>query len=155
MAEQQAYEMILAELRQHLVALQQKAELIQEAIAAVKRLALEKAPLETSSESEHTLALRLDSLERLDAVAAVLRFFGRPTHLKVIARQMLASGYPYEYDEEVLRASLAPSMDRRAKRGNTFTKPKSATYGLIEWERVGEQAEDEGASEMVADAPSS
>jgi hypothetical protein len=67
------------------------------------------------------------------AAEVILRDLGKPTGWREIMRLMKARGFPYDRNDETFRLSLVPGLNRKAVKGEVFTRPMPGVYGLIEW----------------------
>lgn len=68
-----------------------------------------------------------------DASVATLREFGRHMRALPITEHAVARGWLESKDEAATRASVGGILARKAKRGDTFTKPAKGLFGLREW----------------------
>jgi len=128
-----AYRETLAALKSQLKVVDQKREKILHAISAIEDLlSFSPSPTTPTKFSEGPGQPPTYS----EAVEKILMEHGKPLHVLNIIKNALDRGwYPdRNLGDRGFRNALVGSLDRKARAGDTFTKPSPATYGLKVWE---------------------
>lgn len=129
-----AYLPAMRALKARLKELDDEREKVLHALTAIQ--ALPEPPNESADGGKSTK----ESPSYPEAVEAVLEEKGRALHIDKIAAGFKEHDWYADkdfIDNRSHRNSLIGSLDRKARKGDTFYKPEPATYGLLKWRENG------------------